>query len=53
MISKEYKLFNLLKGVVYVTIRNPAFFLFIYLTGIHFLGKLQHVRDVSEQKIKC
>ena len=38
--------------VVYVTIGNPAFCLF-YLSGVHFRGELQHVGDVSEQKIKC
>ena len=26
---------------------------FFYLTGVHFRGELQHVSDVSEQKIKC
>ena len=39
--------------VVYVTIVNPAFCLFLYLTGVHFRSKSQHVGDVSEQKIKC
>ena len=38
--------------VVYVTIGNPAFCLFLYLTGVHFRGELQHIGDVSEQKIK-
>ena len=37
---------------VYVTIGNPAFCLFLYLTGVHFRGELQHVGDVREQKIK-
>ena len=37
---------------VCVTIGNPAFCLFLYLTGVHFRGKLQHGRDVSQQKIK-
>ena len=32
---------------------NPGFFLFLYLTGAHFRGELQHIGDVSEQKIKC
>ena len=36
---------------VYMTIRNPAFYLILYLTGVHFWGKLQHVGDVSEEKI--
>ena len=27
---------------------NPAFCLFLYLTGIHFRGELQHVGDVSQ-----
>ena len=36
----------MLEGV-YVTIGNPAFCLFLYLTG-----ELQHVGDVSQQKIK-
>ena len=36
-----------------MTVGNPAFFLFLYLTGLHFRGELQHVDDVSEQKIKC
>ena len=39
--------------VVYVTVGSPAFCLFLYLTGVHFRGKLQHVVDVIEQKIKC
>ena len=38
---------------VYVTIGNPAFCLFLYLTGAHFRGELQHRGDVSEWKIKC
>ena len=36
--------------VVYVTIRNPAFCLFLYLTGVHFRGELQHVGDVVSKK---
>ena len=36
--------------VVNVTIGNPAFCLFLYLTGIHFRDELQHVGNVSEQK---
>ena len=39
--------------VAYGTIGNPAFCLALYLTGVHFRGELQHVSDVSEQKIKC
>ena len=39
--------------VVYVTFGNPAFCLFLYLIGVHVRGKLQHVGDVSEQKINC
>ena len=35
-----------------MTIRNPAFSLALYLTDIHFWRELQHVGDVSEQKIK-
>ena len=38
---------------VSVTIGNPAFFIALYLTGVHFRGELQHICDVSEQKIKC
>ena len=38
---------------VSVTIENPALCLTLYLTGALFRGELQHVRDVSEQKIKC
>ena len=37
---------------VYVTVANPTFCLFLYLTGVHFRGELQHVGDVSEQKMK-
>ena len=36
-----------------VTIGNPAFCLFLYLTGVHFRGELQHVGDVSQQKLEC
>ena len=32
--------------VVYVTIGNLAFCLFLYLTEVHFRGELQHVGDV-------
>ena len=39
--------------MLYVTTGNPAFCLFLYLTGAHFWGELQHNGDVSEQKIKC
>ena len=35
-----------------MTIRNPAFSLALYLTGVHFWHELQDVGDVSEQKIK-
>ena len=38
---------------VYVTIGNPASCLALYLTGVHFQGKLQHVGHGGEQKIKC
>ena len=38
---------------VYVTIGNPAFCLFLCLTGVQFLAELQHGGDVSQQKIKC
>ena len=37
---------------VYVTVGNPAFCLFLYLTGVHFRGELQHGGDVNQQKIK-
>ena len=36
-----------------MTIGNLAFFLSLYLTGVHFRGELQHGGDVSQQKIKC
>ena len=36
-----------------MTIGNPAFCLFLYLTGIHFRGELQNGGDVSQQKINC
>ena len=39
--------------VVYVAIGNPAFCHALYLTGVHFRGKLQHFGHVGEQKIKC
>ena len=42
-----------MKEVGYVTIGNPAFCLALYVTGVHFRSKLQHVGDVSEQKIQC
>ena len=35
-----------------MTIENPAFCLFLYLTGVHFRGELQHAGDVSEEKTK-
>ena len=38
---------------VYVTVVHPAFCLYLYLTGVHFRGDLQHGGDVSQQKIKC
>ena len=37
---------------LHVTIGNPAFCLFFYFSGVHFRGELQHVGDVSQQKIK-
>ena len=43
----------LLYEVVYVTVGNPAFFLFLYLTTVHFRGELQDTGDVSEKIIKC
>ena len=27
--------------------------IFLYLTGVHFRGKLQHGSDVSQEKLKC
>ena len=33
-----------------MTIGNPDFCLFLYLSGVHFRGELQHDGDVSEQK---
>ena len=39
--------------VVYVAIGNPAFWLALHLTSVHFRGELQHVGGVTEQKIKC
>ena len=36
-----------------MTIGNPAFCLALYLTGVHFRDKVQHVGDASEQKFKC
>ena len=38
--------------VIYLTIGKPAFGHAFYLTSIHFRGKLQHVGNVGEQKIK-
>ena len=38
---------------VYVTTGNPAFCLFLYLTGVQFRGELQHDDDASQQKMKC
>ena len=39
--------------VVCVTIENPAVCLALYLTGVHFRDEIQHVGDVTEQRIKC
>ena len=44
---------SVLYEVVFMTIGNPAFFLALCLTGVHFRGELQHVGHVGEQKIKC
>ena len=41
------------KEGVNVTIGNPVFYFFLYLTGVHFRGKLQHGGDVIQQKINC
>ena len=38
---------------VYLTIVHPALCLFLYLTGVHFRGNLQHGGDVIQQKTKC
>ena len=40
----------LIYEVVYVPNWYPAFCLTFHLTGVHFLGKLQHIGDISEQK---
>ena len=32
---------------------NPAFCLFLYLTGVQFRGELQYDDDAIQQKIKC
>ena len=39
------------KEGVYLTIVDTAFCFFLYLTGVHFRGELQHGGDVSQQKI--
>ena len=44
---------TLTEEVAYVTIGNSSFCLFLYLTGVHFRGELQHGGDVNQQKIKC
>ena len=46
---------NLLKDFdgVFRTTGNPAFCLFLNLTGVNFQGSLQYSDDVSEWKIKC
>ena len=49
-ISTKYSLFKRYEGV-YVTIVHPAFCFFLYLTGVHFRGDLQHGGDVIQQKI--
>ena len=36
-----------------MTIGNSALCFFLYLTGVHFRGKLQHGGDVIQQKNKC
>ena len=36
-----------------MTIGNPAFWLALYLTGVHFRDELQHVGHVGKQKFKC
>ena len=54
--SGAFQIFLVFFGVkqwVSVTIWNPAFCLSLYLTSALFQDKLQHVGDVSEQKIKC
>ena len=38
--------------VVYGTTENPAFYLALYLTGVHVRGELQHVGHVDGQKTK-
>ena len=49
MIEKQHALLE----VIYATIGNPAFCLFLYLTDVHFRGELHQIGDVSEQKIRC
>ena len=44
---------GLMELVCYMTIGNPAFCFFLRSIGVHFRGELEHVGDVSEQKIKC
>ena len=39
--------------LAYVTIGNLAFCINLNLNGVHFRGKLQHVGDVTAQKMKC
>ena len=51
--NRSKKNITFVKEVVDMTIRNPAFCLLLYLTGVHFRGELQHDGDVSQQKIKC
>ena len=51
--NRSKKNITFVKEVVDMTIRNPAFCLLLYLTGVHFRGELLYVGDVSQQKIKC
>ena len=38
--------------VVYVPIEDLAFYLALYLTSVHFRGKLQHISHLGKQKFK-
>ena len=44
---------DIYKRVFMWHLETQLFCLFLYLTGVHFPGELQHSGDVSEWKIKC
>ena len=50
VINSNIRLKSIITEAVFAAIGNPAFCLYLYLTGVHFRGDLQHVLTPVNKK---